>query len=103
MMAEYMAVKKPVFTILTPYGEFRGTYEPSDELQGFLRFDTQGHIIFGYSKLDDRILIQYDKWSGLFFKIPVCFLLNDNPSESSIFLYAIIEESMHHSAQRKSA
>lgn len=61
MMAEYMAVKRPVFTILTPYGEFRGLYEPSDELQGFLRFDTQGHIIFGHSKLDDRILIQYDK------------------------------------------
>jgi len=32
MMAEYMAVKKPVFSILTPYGIFKGLFEPSDEL-----------------------------------------------------------------------
>lgn len=60
-MAEYMAVKKPVFSILTPYGVYRGLFEPSDELRGFLKFERTGRIILGNSKLGERILIHYEK------------------------------------------
>lgn len=61
MMAEYLAVKKPVFSILTPYGVFRGLFEPSDELKGFLKFDRTGRIILGSSRLGEKILIHYDR------------------------------------------
>jgi len=61
MMAEYMAVKKPLFTVFTPLGLFKGIFEPTKELKNFIRFDPQGLIIIGYSKLENKIRISFDR------------------------------------------